>query len=77
MTNDTPEANSRKRIMVVDDHPMMRAGLTQFGPKTWLLLFCQILERILLVGLINGAVASAYLAVNSDSGASAPAVTAP
>ena len=56
---------------------LLHAGLMQLGPKTWLLLFFQILERILLVGLINGAVASAYLAVSRDSGHSAPAVPAP
>jgi hypothetical protein len=55
----------------------LRAGLMQFGPKTWLIVFFQILERILLVGLINGAVASAYLAVNRDSSESAPAVAGP
>lgn len=56
---------------------LLRTGLTQFGPKTWLLLFLQVIERILLVGLINGAVASAYLAVSREPGAAAPAVPAP
>jgi DNA-binding NarL/FixJ family response regulator len=31
--NETEGANSRKRILVVDDHPMMRAGLTQLINK--------------------------------------------
>src|SRR5882724_8048068 len=31
--NEAPSANSRKRILVVDDHPMMRAGLTQMINK--------------------------------------------
>ena len=31
--NPTEGAHSRKRIMVVDDHPMMRAGLTQLINK--------------------------------------------
>jgi DNA-binding NarL/FixJ family response regulator len=31
--NELPNANSRKRILVVDDHPMMRAGLTQMIDK--------------------------------------------
>ncbi|HWC58801.1 MAG TPA: response regulator transcription factor, partial [Verrucomicrobiae bacterium] len=31
--NQIEGANARKRIMVVDDHPMMRAGLTQLINK--------------------------------------------
>jgi len=33
MTNESQGTKSRKRILVVDDHPMMRAGLTQLINK--------------------------------------------
>jgi hypothetical protein len=46
---------------------LLRAGAMQFGFKGYLMLFIEIVERILLLGLLNGAVASAYLAVNGDS----------
>jgi hypothetical protein len=56
---------------------LMRAALMQYGPKGYVILFFQLLERILLAGLINGAVASAYLAVNGHSGDPVAAVRAP
>src|SRR5215469_15631104 len=50
---------------------MLRSGAMQFGPRGWLMLALEIIERILLVGSINGAIASAYLAVGRDSTAAA------
>ena len=46
---------------------MLRAGFMQYGPKGYLMLALQLLERIVLVGLINGAIASAYLAVSRNT----------
>jgi hypothetical protein len=40
-------------------------------------LLLELIERVLLLGLINGAVASAYLAVGRDSTASATPEAAP
>jgi len=40
MTNESPGAKSRKRIMVVDDHPLMRAGLTQLINKQTTMEVC-------------------------------------
>ena len=51
---------------------LMRAGAMQYGAKGYLILFLEIVERILLLGIINGAIASAYLAVSSDSAAAVP-----
>jgi hypothetical protein len=56
---------------------LLRAGSMQYGPKGYLMLFLEIIERILLLGLLNGAVASAYLAVNSDSTSAAPQAATP
>jgi len=56
---------------------LLLAALMQYGPKGYLMLFLQLLERIVLAGLINGAVAGAYLAVRRDSGDAVPAVPAP
>src|SRR5205807_620453 len=35
---------------------LLLAALMQYGPKGYLMLFLQILERIVLAGLINGAI---------------------
>ena len=56
---------------------LLRAGLMHYGPKGYVMLFLEIIERILLLGLLNGAVASAYLAVNSDSATAAPQAATP
>jgi len=50
---------------------LIRAGTIQYGAKGYLILFLEIVERILLLGVFNGAIASAYLAVRSDSPAAA------
>lgn len=51
---------------------LLRSGAMQWGPQGYLRLALEILERILLVGLVNGAIASAYRAVNSDLTTAAP-----
>jgi hypothetical protein len=56
---------------------LLRSGAMRWGPRGLLKLGLEIIERILLVGLINGAVASAYLAVNRDSTAVTPPAAAP
>jgi len=57
---------------------LLRAGWSmQYGPGGYLMLFLEIIERILLLGLLNGAVASAYLAVNGDSPTATPQVATP
>jgi len=38
--NPSPDESSRKRILVVDDHPMMRAGLTQLINKQSSMVVC-------------------------------------
>jgi DNA-binding NarL/FixJ family response regulator len=38
--NPSPDENARKRILVVDDHPMMRAGLTQLINKQTSMVVC-------------------------------------
>jgi len=56
---------------------LLRAGAMQYSPRSYLVLLLELIERILLLGLINGAVASAYLAVGRDSTASATPEAAP
>jgi hypothetical protein len=56
---------------------LLRDGFLQFGPKGYLILFLRLLERIVLLGLLNGAIASAYLAVARNTEAPAPAASAP
>ncbi|HEX3430725.1 MAG TPA: hypothetical protein VHT03_07545 [Rhizomicrobium sp.] len=51
---------------------LLRAGAMQYGAKGWLMLFIEVLERILLIGLFNGAIASAYLAVGRASQSPVP-----
>lgn len=55
---------------------LLRAGAMQFGPRGYLMLALEIVERVLLVGLINGAIASAYLAVRRESGSADPTIAA-
>lgn len=52
---------------------LLRAGATQSGLKGYLILLLELIERILLLGLLNGAVASAYRAVNGEVEAPATA----
>jgi hypothetical protein len=52
---------------------LLRAGATQSGLKGYLILLLELIERILLLGLLNGAVASAYRAVSADVEAPASA----
>lgn len=56
---------------------LLRAGAMQFGPRGYLMLSLEIVERVLLVGLINGAIASAYLAMSGEPASAAPPVAAP
>lgn len=51
---------------------LLRSGAMQYGPKGLLMLVLEIIERVLLVGLINGAIAGAYLGVVSDRAAPSP-----
>ena len=60
-----------------DLRALLRSGAMQFGPKGYLLLVLEIIERVLLVGLINGAIASAYLGVGHDVAAVAPGAVPP
>lgn len=56
---------------------LLRSGATQWGPRGFLKLALEIVERILLIGLINGAIASAYLGLNGDSTVKASSVPPP
>lgn len=56
---------------------LLRAGAMQYGAKGIMMLLLEIIERVLLLGLFNGAIASAYLAVSGDFGAAMPPVPAP
>jgi len=40
MTTESSSAKTHKRIMVVDDHPLMRAGLTQLINKQTTMEVC-------------------------------------
>ena len=55
---------------------LLRAGLMQFGAKSYLILLLQLIERIVVLGVFNGAVASAYLAIGKQPDTSAPAAPA-
>jgi hypothetical protein len=52
---------------------LLRSGAMESGLKGYLILLLALIERILLLGLLNGAVASGYSAVNRDGEASAAA----
>ncbi|HLY06768.1 MAG TPA: hypothetical protein VKR31_13580 [Rhizomicrobium sp.] len=51
---------------------LLRSGAMQYGPKGYVMVVLEIIERVLLVGLINGAIASAYLGVTSVAEPAAP-----
>jgi hypothetical protein len=54
---------------------IVRTVLLQFGAIGPLVILLQLLERIVLLAVLNGAVASAYLALVGSAPAPAPAVT--
>ena len=58
-------------------HEMLRALLHNFGTASPFAFLFEILERIVLLGLTNGAVASAYLAIAGGKAGAAAATAVP